>query len=139
MRWRTAVAIVIVLLVAACGDDTPTAGTVTIETEGDLIADDPAGSFEVTEGAEILGCSSGSWVTTDVTRLFPGVEVTRLFTCESGSKTGTFTLSFVPESAGALWTMVEGTEDFEGLQGGGDMSLSTTTSETITGDIEFLP
>ena len=54
MRWRTAVAIVIVLLVAACGDDTPTAGAVTIETEGDLTSDNPAGSFEVTEGAEIL-------------------------------------------------------------------------------------
>ena len=48
----------IALTTAACGGDTPTEGPVTIETDADLVSG--IGTFTVTEGADILGCSAGT-------------------------------------------------------------------------------
>ncbi|MCH8900647.1 MAG: hypothetical protein IH942_09195 [Acidobacteria bacterium] len=50
----------ILLLAAACGGDTPTAGPVTIETEIDFSTEPFHGTFEVIDGADVLGCSSGT-------------------------------------------------------------------------------
>ncbi|MFA9563971.1 MAG: hypothetical protein ACERLM_04595, partial [Acidimicrobiales bacterium] len=74
--------------------------------------------------------------------------VTKVFTCESGPNEGTFSLSFFPEPDPAdpadesgPWSVTTGTEDFVGLEGTGDMSLTldsdTTGVATFTGTVEF--
>ncbi len=135
-RWFGYLA-AILLLAAACGGDTPAAGPVTIETEIDLIGT-PHGTFKVTVGADVLGCSSGTFVD------MPGtpVKTNKVMTCESGSNAGTFTILFDPPG-GLDWSVLESSDDFAGLQGGGDFSWvldqnnSAKGEETVTGDIEY--
>jgi len=135
----------ILLVAAACGDDTPNAGPVTIETEINMAAIDartwPAfrGTFEVTEGADILGCSTGTFV--DTRR---DGDIRRRFTCETGTKEGRFTAVVDtreipgPGDLNGPWSILEGTGDFTGLQGEGDLSLRLDFGvETLTGDIEY--
>ena len=111
----------------------------------DFTSDLAEGPFEVTEGADVLGCTDGTSV--DAENDNP-VGITKVFTCESGPNAGTFSLLFLPESdpAGPAdesgpWTDTTGTEDFAGLQGQGDMSLTldsdTTGVVTFTGTVEF--
>ncbi len=130
--------IVMMLFVSACGSDTPTAGPVTIETEIDFSGtSSPRGTFEVTVGADVLGCSSGTFVDR------PGIpeKTHKVMTCESGSNAGTFTILFDPPG-GLDWSVLESSDDFAGLQGGGDFSWvfsqsSQNGEETLTGDIEY--
>ena len=124
-----------VLILSACGD-TPTAGPVTIETEIDFSGNSFRGTFEVTVGADVLGCSSGTFVDR------PGIpeKTHKVMTCESGSNAGTFTILFDPPD-GRDWRVVESSDDFAGLQGEGDYSWvlfqsSRNGEETLTGDIE---
>jgi len=144
----TVVAIALVAIVST-GNDTPqagapTSGPVTIETEPDFSTRPVAGTFEVTEGADILGCSNGTYVDTfdDVT-----ADVTKLMTC-SEPDTGTFTILFDPDGydtgpgeQNGPWRILEGTGDLGGLQGEGDFWMgpdaSGTEVETYTGDIEY--
>ncbi len=90
----------------------------------DFSGDQVVGTFEVPEGADGLGCESGSFVDTDVP-----TGVSRLATCESGDRTGAFTVHFVPGDApgpGDLngpWNVEGATGDFAGLQGEGDFSV----------------
>ena len=60
-RWFGYLA-AILLLAVACGGDTPTAGPVTIKTDIDRTVSPLHGTFEVTVGADVLGCSSGAVV-----------------------------------------------------------------------------
>jgi len=117
---------------------------VTIELQIDFAPDLAEGPFEVTEGADVLGCTDGTSV--DAEGSSDGI--TKAFTCESGPNEGTFSMLFFPEPdpAGPAdesgpWTDTTGTEDFAGLQGQGDMSLTldsdTTGVVTFTGTVEF--
>ncbi len=129
--------VLMMLLVGACGGDTPTAGPVTIETKADVSAGTLQGTFEVTVGADVLGCSSGTFVDT------PGIpeKTNKVMTCESGSNTGTFTIRFDPPD-GRDWRVLESSDDFAGLQGEGDFSwvlhqIGQSGEETLAGDIEY--
>ena len=143
-------AIVMVLFVAACSSDEPAAGPVTFENEVDFSFRPVAGTFEVTEGADVLGCSSGTFVDSGS----PDDGIERVYTCDSGSNEGSFTASFNfepnPDTTGdnGTWTVVEGSDDFVGLQGSGDwsivyptpderISLSGVGAGTWTGDINY--
>jgi hypothetical protein len=115
------------------------AASITIEHKLDVSARPIAGTFEVTEGADTLGCSRGTFVDD----YDPAQdELKRVMTC-SGSNTGTFTHTFDivrnytgPGDQNGPWRMLDATGDFTGLQGGGDWWAIGTT-ETITGDIEY--
>jgi hypothetical protein len=48
-----------VLVVAACSSDEPASGPITIVSELDVSGRAISGTFDVTEGADILGCSAG--------------------------------------------------------------------------------
>jgi hypothetical protein len=138
-------AIVMVLTVAACSSDEPAAGPVTIENEVDFSFRPVAGTFEVTEGANVLGCSSGTFVDSGS----PNEGIERAYTCDSGSNEGSFTASFnfeaeeFEESDNGTWTIVEGSDDFVDLQGSGDWTIVYPTTGpdigmgTWTGDINY--
>jgi len=118
--------------------DQPTTGPVTFETEVDFSDTPYSGTFEVTVGADVLGCSSGTFV--DMPDGTFG-KVNKVMTCESGSNAGTFTIVFDPPE-GRDWSVLESSDDFAGLQGGGDYSWVQNPSmpkgtETLTGDIEY--
>jgi hypothetical protein len=140
------VVMVMVLLVAACSsDDEPASGPVTFETELDFSFRPVTGTFEVTEGADVLGCTSGTFVDSGS----PDEGVERVYTCDSGSNEGSFTATFnfeankFEESDNGTWTVVEGSDDFVGLQGSGDWSIVyEATGPNIgvgawTGDINY--
>ncbi len=117
--------------------DVGAAGPVTIETEIDFSGSTPHGTFKVTVGADVLGCSSGTFVD------MPGTpdKTNKVMTCESGSNAGTFTILFDPPG-GLDWSVLESSDDFAGLQGGGDFSWALdqdtpSGEETLTGDIEY--
>ena len=125
----------ILLLAVACGGDTPTAGPVTIETALDRTLSPISGTFEITVGADVLGCSSGTVVSMN-SETFGKTD--NVMTCESGPNAGTFTII---HDAGdtSRWNVLESSDDFAGLQGEGRISFvlgETTVAETYTGDIE---
>ena len=114
------------------------AASITIEHKLDIRARPIAGTFDVTEGADTLGCSGGTFVDSGD----GAVQFQRVMTC-SGPNTGTFTHTFDivgnydgPGDQNGPWRMLDATGDFTGLQGGGDWWTIGTT-ETITGDIEY--
>jgi hypothetical protein len=116
-------AVVVLLLAAACSDDTPKEGPVAIANADDFSTRPVVGTFEVTEGADVLGCSSGTFVDEFVSE----DNIQRVYACESGSNEGSFTTTFTIDSDGSdpsgdngTWSVVEGSGDFFGLQGGGD-------------------
>src|SRR3954451_19480296 len=85
--------LVLSLSVGACATG-PTQGSVAIITQIDFSGEAPHGTFEVTEGADVLGCSSGTFVDSPTAN---GIH--KEFTCESGTKkSGTFTAEFFPPS-----------------------------------------
>jgi hypothetical protein len=139
-------AFVLLLLTAACSDDTPTEGPVTIVTQADFSGQTVVGTFEVTEGADVLQCSDGTFEDEFVTE----GNILKVFTCESGSNEGTFTATFAPSDSApgpgdenGPWSVVESSGDFVGLEGGGDFSVVYATNganegvETLTGDIKY--
>lgn len=89
----------------------------------------PIGAFTTTDGADLLGCSTG--------RFADGSEqdgvISTTLTCESGARHGTFVLSFEPQPAAYTanpekpehvagpWTIHSGTDDYELLTGSGTM------------------
>ena len=145
MRRSLMLVVLMMLFISACGSDAPTSGPITIELEPDFTTRPVAGPFTVTEGADILGCSSGTFVDT-IDEV--AVEVTQLMTC-SGPNTGTFTIVFDPADSGAElgdpptpWRILDGFDDFAGLQGEGGFwhthpDGEETSMSTYTGDIEY--
>ena len=116
----------VLLLAAACSDDTPKEGPVTFVNQVDFSFRPVAGTFEVTEGADVLGCSSGAFVDAGS----PDTGIQRVYTCDSGSNEGSFTSTFnfdarEPDtiSDNGTWSIVEGSDDFADLQGSGDWSI----------------
>jgi len=128
-----------------------TSGPVTIKTASDYNSEPIHGTFEVKEGADILGCSNGTYVDTLRPSEFDNSvdEINKVMTC-SEPDTGTFTIAFVPNGydtgPGVLngpWRILDGFGDFVDLQGEGDYWLvplgPKTGVETYTGDIEYTP
>ena len=128
---RTLVLAIGLVLLAACSS-APTSGPVTIVHELDVSQEPIEGTFEVTEGADVLGCSAGTFVDD------PGTSaVGRIMTCtDPGS--GTFTYDFDPFGSNT-WEFIDATGDFAGLTGDGDWAESGFRAETITGTIEYAP
>lgn len=126
------------LLVTACSDE-PRSGPVTIESGfGGEAENGIFGPFRVTEGADTLGCSAGNFED-DASG---SAEIVRVMTC-SDSGVGTFTIAFDPDGydtgPGELngpWRITGATEDFSGVEGGGDWA-GFENSETMTGEIEY--
>jgi hypothetical protein len=116
---------------------TPTAGPVTIETDVDRSVSPLQGTFEVTVGADVLGCSSGTLVQMD-SETFGNKD--NVMTCESGPNTGTFTITYDPTDT-SRWSVLESSDDFADLEGEGRMSFvlpsPSTVVETFTGNIEY--
>jgi hypothetical protein len=154
--------IVMTLFVAACtsdepasgttlaptttvADDTPKEGPVTIVTE--VYNSAGAGTFEVTEGADVLGCSSGTF------RDHGGPP--RIMICDFGISEGSFSVTRPPFASiefdftgpyptveNGTWSVVDGSGVFVGLQGGGEWSAVFATGPddgvgTWTGDISY--
>lgn len=118
---------------------TPPDGPVTIVTAIDFSSFPFSGTFEVTDGDDILGCPSGTF--TDFPRGFGVIQ--KVFSCTGG--TGTFTFLFVPGpgNANGHWEAWKATGAFVGLHGRGDFSVVFTGPqsgvETLTGLIHFDP
>lgn len=149
------------LLVASCGSDNdstadevsettvaPTTEAETIEISADaggqirieteLLFNDTGatGTFNVTEGADLFGCESGTSVDIDHG---PPMGVDKTMTCESGSRSGTITVNFEP-IPNTPWTVVDATGDFAGMSGIGEWTgeaIGDTAAETLTGEITF--
>src|SRR4051795_13583738 len=93
-------------LAAACSISS-TQGSLTITTQIDFTAEPFHGTIKVTEGADALGCSSGTFVDTPPdTPTERGIY--KELTCESGTRTGTFTAEFFPPSG--PWKIVDATD-----------------------------
>jgi hypothetical protein len=140
------VAIASLLVLVSC-TPTPQKGTITITTQFDFSAEPflGIGTFEVTEGADVLGCEQGSFVDTPL-----DISVLKELTCESGERSGTFTVKLTPQiisgpgDINGVWFVKEATDEFSGLSGKGDVSIffnevGVSEVETITGEIQFTP
>jgi hypothetical protein len=109
-----------------------------INQSGDVL-EDPA----VERGADELGCSALSYVDSGA-----GSTTTRVFTCESGERAGSFAVQFRPQGFTnadflGLWVVVGATGDFVGLQGGGVFFLDihdvdNDAGENFVGQIEYV-
>lgn len=154
--WVAAVAAFAVVLVVGAvaivnstqSDSFAAPGPVTIEGAVDSSTRPVVGTFNVTVGADILECSSGTFVDEYIAQ----DDIRRAMTCDTGANTGTFTLSFAltgpdsgPGDENGSWRVVEGTGDFSGLQGAGNWSVIWSETDpdegadTFTGEMGFTP
>jgi hypothetical protein len=138
LRRSLIFATAMMLFVAACSEDKPSAGPVAFQSVIDLSGSPRIGTFEVTTGADVLGCSSGTQVRTRLSE----TSWSDVMTCESGSNTGTFTIHY-SNRALFVWDVRSSSDEFVGLQGEGNWDFSLTgrgsIEETSTGDIEYTP
>ena len=137
-QTRLAVPVLLSAMLTACAGG-PTSGPITLVTQIDFSSQPFTGTFQVTQGSQILGCSEGTFVDTPTED-----AVHKLLTCESGSNTGAFTIEFVPIEEGVPWSVVDATGDFAGLTGTGEFTLEASEDqlsgvETFAGDIEYSP
>ena len=132
-------AAVVASFVVACSGDEPASGPVTIEATMTSFPPSPlGGTFDVTEGADVLGCTAGTFEDMEPS----GVDIDRVMTC-SDPDAGTFTIAFDPGGyatgpggdANGPWRVADA-GDFAGLQGEGDW-WATGTSETLVGEIAY--
>ncbi len=146
-KFMVLVTVVLLLLAfASMAGATQPSGPITIETVIDFSSMPFGGSFEVTEGAALLGCSQGTFVDTP-SGPGPGA-IQKIFTCEIGGD-GTFTFHFVttpapgPGDLNGHWTTWKATGEFVGLRGQGDFYVVVPRlpfgEETLTGTIHFDP
>jgi hypothetical protein len=154
-----------VILVAACNpgplgpgnspEDQPIfaskpVGPVTINTVINFSGFPFSGTFTVSEGSGLLGCSAGTFVDIPAGGLSAGA-IRKTFTCTAGANSGsTFTAIFRPTpapgpgQANGHWEILSGTGAFAGLRGQGDFSVVFSETdpvgfETLTGTIHFEP
>ncbi|MEM9037160.1 MAG: serine hydrolase domain-containing protein [Actinomycetota bacterium] len=102
------------------------------------------GVWDVTDGADVLGCDGGSSVEGGFAA---GTE--RTLSCDDGERSGTIVIRFAPEPVApdsdefaSDWTVHAATGDFVGLRGGGDWSATINAEgsgadELIAGSVEF--
>lgn len=131
---------------------TPPQGPVTIQTDIDFTTSPFSGDFEVTEGAEILGCSTGTFVDFPHSQAAPSA-IDKVFTCTDGGS-GQFVATFRPTPqpgpghGNGHWNVTSGTDDFASLRGQGDFWVvftdfdpetgrPTAGEETLTGEVHF--
>src|SRR3712207_805927 len=114
--WLVLAVVASSTFVTACAPG-PTQGSVTIITQIDFTKAPYQGTFEVTKGAAVLGCLSGTFIDSPIT----AIAIHREFTCESGTTSGTFTAEVFPPRG--PWQIVEATDDFSGLSGAGDYEV----------------
>lgn len=140
-----AVSVALALAVSGVGLADMPQGPVTIVTEIDFSDFPFSGEFQVTEGAEILGCSAGTFIDHPAGFEPPSEgAIAKIFTCGDGGE-GTFTANFQPFAAGhGHWNITDATDDFAGLRGEGDFSVTfdpdtNTGEEILTGQIHFHP
>lgn len=155
MKQRLTILIIVILLslvLVVPGSAGPPVGTIKIETEADFTSVPIGGNFEVVEGADELGCWSGTYVDYPAGILPPTRgAITKVFTCEKGG-TGTFTANFQPfvrkPGPGDLnghWNFTDSSGDFAGLHGEGDLSVDFVMNpppsavETLSGNIHYEP
>jgi hypothetical protein len=116
---------------------TQPAGPVTIETVIDFSTFPFEGTFVVTEGDDILGCASGTFI--DMQRGFGVVE--KIFECDSAN--GMFIFIFTPFVRNPRWEAWAGAGAFAGIRGRGRFSIEfgqgDIAYETLTGVIHFEP
>ena len=113
----------------------PDAGAVVLEFVFNQDSLDPEGGFSVVEGAEQLGCTSGTWVDTDLTE--DTIQLTKLLTCTNGDRTGTITAVQWFDGSDT-WTTEVADGDFVGIAGVGNFSFDPdTVVETWTGEVGF--
>jgi hypothetical protein len=138
-----------VSLVATNNDNAPAAPPArpitfetTLETGIDFSTQPFSGTFEVTEGADTLGCSNGTWEDANNDEVGELQSVSKLMTCSEGD-TGTFTINYVPGGYdtgpgdnNGPWRILDATDDFTGLQGEGDW-WTVGEAEILAGDIEY--
>lgn len=127
---------------AQLGVDTPSPrSAVTIETAIDFSSPPFNGTFEVTQGADALGCERGTFVDR------PSGTISKTFTCDVG-RSGTFTARFKPFPGNApygWWAITEGTDGFATLHGSGKFQVEIVSFdppagvETLTGAIHYAP
>lgn len=141
MRRLVVMVVVVAGVVTACaGEAGPSefAMTEVIDFRG-------AGTFEVVEGDEVLGCRDGTvsaLVTFDPDHLF--LEAEKTYACLTGERDGTFTLHAVVveadvEGSTNTWTITGATGDFVGLEGSGtELVVVDTdhTDHTVTGELD---
>jgi hypothetical protein len=138
-----AVFAVVCVPVGCGGDDDTESRSLTVVTDIDFSREPYKGTFEVTEGADALGCSSGKFVDKNVGE--QDVEKVSICTEVPRQRSGTFTILFHPtgeEGDVSRWEFVRGTGDFAGIEGEGDFSVDysddeETGVETLTGDVRF--
>ena len=139
----------VVLLSAVPAWASQPSGPVTIETQISFAEFPFSGTFKVTEGKGLLGCSAGTFVDHP-----SGIEppakgdIAKIFTYWRGG-TGTFTANFQPTlkpgpgDANGQWNITDATGDFTGLHGGGDFYVIFTGpdsgEETLTGSVHYEP
>lgn len=128
MRWAFVVVAVVTLVmgVAANAGAMRPGSDVTIVTEIDFGSPPPfGGTFEVTEGAGLLGCSEGTFV--DLQSSYKPDDPTAIFkelTCSDAE--GAFTVVFRPTpapgpgNAFGHWTVTDASGVFSGLHGQGE-------------------
>ena len=108
-----------------------------------------SGTFKVVEGREALGCSRGTFVDHPSGFEPPAQgDIAKIFTCTKGGH-GTFTANFQPTrmpgpgDQNGHWNITDATDDFAGLRGGGDFSVTSTGpdsgTETLTGVVHYEP
>jgi hypothetical protein len=123
-------------------------GPVTIVTNIDFSTFPFHGTFQVVDGASLLGCTGGTFVDTPVA--IPPSAKHKHLTCTAGPASGSsFTVVFQPTPApgpglaNGHWEVLTGTGAFVNLNGGGDFSVVPTSPstgmETLTGVIRFIP
>ncbi len=155
MKQKLTISIVVILVLfvmVAPGFAGPPAGPVIIEGTLDTSSVPFIGTFEVLEGVNLLGCSSGTFVDLPA-GLFPPTRgrIAKVFTCEDGG-TGTFTANFQPlptvpgpGDRNGHWNITDSTGDFVGLHGHGDFSAvfdgfpPTSIDETLSGVVHYAP
>jgi hypothetical protein len=125
-------------------------GPVTINTVIDFTVFPFTGTFTVTEGSQLLGCSAGTFVDIPAGGFSRGA-IRKHFTCTAGANAGSsFTIQFRPTpapgpgDANGHWEVLGGTGAFSNLRGQGDFSVIFSPTqpagfETLTGTIHFDP
>jgi len=149
IRMVLLVAVVTAVLSPTAAEGSPPVGPVTIVTNIDFSTFPFNGPFTVPAGADLLGCSGGTFVD------FPaggfGASIDKVFTCTSGGS-GAFVIRFRPlcqasfdpeaETCTGNWNVLTAFEDFAGLQGRGDFMVvfdpdEPAGVETLTGAIHY--
>lgn len=147
--WLIGVLAAVLAGVASPASATPPQGPVTIVTDIDFTSDPFSGTFVVTDGAELLGCSEGTFVDWPSGINPPsGGALAKYFTCDSPGSGGfvanfqTWTGKSGPGEGNGNWNVTGGTGDFARLHGQGDFWVVLSEGglsgvETLTGSIHF--